>query len=221
MNEYIEEVAYYFPEMQLAVSQTVRMMSISMIFTFIIGLPLGIFLYLTRQKKQQVRYSLLNTYVNIVRSFPFLLFVVALIPFTRFLLGTAFGTTAASVPLAFVGIAMFGRLVEQVLLDLPKEVMELAESLGATWWQLIWEFLLVEARSGIILSFTSVTISLVSYSTVMGIVGGGGVGDFAIRYGYQTYRYSIMYTTIVLMILTVAIVQWSGNSLSRILDKRK
>lgn len=99
--------------------------------------------------------------------------------------------------------------------------MELAESLGATRLQLIWEFLLVEARSGIILSFTSVIISLISYSTVMGVVGGGGIGNFAIRYGYQSYNYSIMFTTIVLIIGIVILIQWIGTTLARYLDKRK
>lgn len=211
------------PEILQAVTDTTIMMVLAMLAALLIGLPVGTGLFLSR--KNGVRpnrgfYWGLNIYVDTVRSFPFLLFVVALIPLTRFVLGTAFGTYAAAFPLAFVAVAIYARLVEQVLLDVPREVLELAASLGATRWQLIWEFLYVEARSGLILSYTSTTISLVSYSTVMGIVGGGGIGDFAIRYGYQRYEYDIMYTTILLMIVAVFLIQVLGTTTARLLDKR-
>lgn len=211
------------PEILQAITDTTIMMVLAMLAALLIGLPLGTGLFLSR--KNGVRpnrgfYWGLNLYVDTVRSFPFLLFVVALIPLTRFVLGTAFGTYAAAFPLAFVAVAIYARLVEQVLLDVPREVLELAASLGATRWQLIWEFLYVEARSGLILSYTSTTISLVSYSTVMGIVGGGGIGDFAIRYGYQRYEYDIMYTTILLMIVAVFLIQVLGTTTARLLDKR-
>ncbi|OJG18378.1 hypothetical protein RU97_GL001775 [Enterococcus canis] len=211
------------PEILQAITDTTIMMVLAMLAALLIGLPVGTGLFLSR--KNGVRpnrgfYWALNIYVDTVRSFPFLLFVVALIPLTRFVLGTAFGTYAAAFPLAFVAVAIYARLVEQVLLDVPREVLELAASLGATRWQLIWEFLYVEARSGLILSYTSTTISLVSYSTVMGIVGGGGIGDFAIRYGYQRYEYDIMYTTILLMIVAVFLIQVLGTTTARLLDKR-
>jgi ABC-type metal ion transport system, permease component len=211
------------PEILQAITDTTIMMVLAMLAALLIGLPVGTGLFLSR--KNGVRpnrgfYWGLNLYVDTVRSFPFLLFVVALIPLTRFVLGTAFGTYAAAFPLAFVAVAIYARLVEQVLLDVPREVLELAASLGATRWQLIWEFLYVEARSGLILSYTSTTISLVSYSTVMGIVGGGGIGDFAIRYGYQRYEYDIMYTTILLMIVAVFLIQVLGTTTARLLDKR-
>ena len=136
-----------------------------------------------------------------VRSVPFLLFVVALDPRSPAgWWGPAFGTTAASVPLAFVSIALYARFAEQTLLDVPEQTVELARSLGASPLQLVVRFLYGEARSGLVLSLTTVTISLVSYSTIMGVVGGGGVGDFAIRYGYQTYQYELMYTTIGIMV---------------------
>src|SRR5699024_10256452 len=147
-------------------------------------------------------YRALNVYVNVVRSVPFLLFVVALIPFTRWLVGTSFGTTAASVPLAFVAAALYARSSAQTLLDVPEQplldgpdqTIELARSLGASPLPLVTRFLYSEARSGVVLSLTTVTLSMVSYSTIMGVVGGSGVGDFAIRYGYQTYEYDLMYT---------------------------
>lgn len=118
-------------------------------------------------------------------------------------------------------MSIFARLTEQVLLDVPEEVSFLAKSLGVSQWQYVWSFLLVEARSGLILSLTTTAVSMVSYSTVMGIVGGGGIGDFAIRYGYQRYEYGVMYFAIIIMILLVFILQGIGNQAARKLDKRK
>ena len=134
-----------------------------------------------------------NFLITFIRSFPYLLFVISLIPLTRMILGSAFGPYPSIIPLSIVGIAIFSRLVEQVLLDIPGDIKVLAESLGATTFKYIWNFILVESRSGIILAYTTTTVSMVSYSTVMGIVGGGGIGDFAIRYGYQSYENEIMY----------------------------
>ncbi|HLS32541.1 MAG TPA: ABC transporter permease subunit, partial [Brevibacterium sp.] len=159
-------------------------------------------------------------YVTIVRSFPFLLFVVFMIPVTRLVFGTTFGTAAASFPLAFVAVAIYARLVEQILLELPSGILTAARSMGANLWQTVTKFLLVEARSGLVYALTSATISFVSYSTVMGVVGGGGIGDFALRYGYQEYQFTLMYTAIVLTIACVLILQMAGHLLSRALDRR-
>ena len=159
-------------------------------------------------------------YVTIVRSFPFLLFVVFMIPVTRLVFGTTFGTTAASFPLAFVAIAIYARLVEQILLELPSGILTAARSMGANLWQTVTKFLYVEARSGLVYALTSATISFVSYSTVLGVVGGGGIGDFALRYGYQEYQFTLMYTAIVLTIAAVLVLQTAGHLISRALDKR-
>lgn len=158
--------------------------------------------------------------MNIIRSFPFLLLVVFLIPFTRFVVGTAIGTTAATVPLAIISIAYYARLVEQSLLDVPKGIIEAAISMGATKNQIIFKFLYREARSGLVFGLTTATISFISYSTIMGIVGGGGVGDFAIRYGYQRYENELMLFTIVIMIIFVLLIQFTGTKISKRLDKR-
>ena len=122
---------------------------------------------------------------------------------------------------SIVAIAIFARLVEQVLLDVPEEIYFLANSLGTSKVQYIWHFLLVEARSGLVLAYTTTTVSMVSYSTVMGVVGGGGIGDFAVRVGYQRYEYGIMYVAIVIMIALVFILQMLGNFIAQKLDKRK
>ena len=224
MKAYFEQLTYYQPEMLRAIGETGYMLLIAVLVAVLIGLPLGTFIFLTRKNGvlESPGWSfVLNNYVNVVRSFPFLLFVVALIPVTRWVVGSSFGTYAAAFPLAFVAIALYARLVEQVLLDIPQEVIELAHVLGATKRQLIFNFLYVEARSGLVLSLTSVIISMVSYSTIMGIVGGGGIGDFAIRYGYQRYEYSVMYTTIAIMVIGVIGIKVLGTALSRHLDKRK
>ncbi|WP_086315426.1 D-methionine transport system permease [Enterococcus sp. 7F3_DIV0205] len=223
MAAYISKISYYLPELSKALSESGIMILISIIAAVALGLPLGTFVYLTKKiptQSNQWLGMLANGYINIVRSFPFLLLVVAMIPFTRFVLGTAFGTYAASLPLSFVAVAIYARLVEQVLLEIPNDILELAQSLGSTKFQLITRFLYIEARSGLVLSLTSVIISMVSYSTVMGVVGGGGIGDFALRYGYQRYEYAIMYTAIVVMILFVSFIQISGSWVSKKINKK-
>lgn len=220
----MENIHYYLPEFFLSLKQTGIMMGISMSFCLILGLPLGVGLFLSNPKmkvKHRFNYWLLNFLITLVRSYPYLLFVISLIPVTRFLIGAAFGPIPASFPLSIVAIAIFARQVEQVLLDVPKEIHLLANSLGVSRFQYIWHFLLVEARSGIILAYTNAMVSMVSYSTVMGIIGGGGIGDFAIRYGYQSYQMGIMYFTVIVMVLVVFMIQMIGNFAAHKLDKRK
>lgn len=223
MSDLLARLSAYRGEIITSIVETGIMLGNSLLAAILLGLPIGTLLYLSRPGGPSERLWLhraLNTYVNVVRSVPFLLFVVALIPFTRWLVGTSFGTTAASVPLAFVAAALYARFSEQTLLDVPEQTVELARSLGAGPLQLVIRFLYSEARSGLVLSLTTVTISMVSYSTIMGVVGGGGVGDFAIRYGYQTYEYDLMYTTILIMIVVVMLIQGAGTVLARSLDKR-
>lgn len=223
LANYINTLKYYFPELQKALVESGVMLLISIVIAFVLGLPLGTFIYLAKKRKISGHFllgSVLNAYVNIVRSFPFLLLIVALIPVTRLIFGTAFGTYAAAFPLSLVGVALYARLAEQVLLELPDDLLDLAQSLGVTKKQLIFRFLYVEARSGLVLALTSVSISLVSYSTVMGVIGGGGIGDFALRYGYQRYEYSIMYTAIGVMILFVTFLQMSGSWLAKKINKK-
>ncbi|MBV7392026.1 methionine ABC transporter permease [Enterococcus alishanensis] len=221
---FLEKLVANWPALLTGLQETGLMMLISLFFCLIIGLPLGLGLFLVNPKvKRQppLFYWLFNFIVTMIRSFPYLLLVIALIPVTRSILGKAFGPIPSAVPLSIVAIAIFARLVEQVLLDLPAEISDLANSLGTSKLQYIWHFLLVEARSGLVLAFTTTTVSLISYSTVMGIVGGGGIGDFAVRVGYQRYEYGIMYVAIVIMITLVFILQMLGNTLAQKLDKRK
>ena len=219
----IESIQYYLPELMQAMEETLIMMSISIFAAVLIGLPLGILLFISRENNNQgtILYQILNLLITVIRSFPYLLFVVAMIPVTRFLLGSSFGPIPASIPLSIVSIVIYARLVEQVLLDVPEDVGLLARSLGVSTYQYVKEFLLVEARSGLILSLTTTIVSMVSYSTVMGIVGGGGIGDFAIRYGYQRYEYGVMYFSILVMIVAVFSIQLIGNGLAKKVDKKK
>lgn len=219
-----EQFVYYWPELLLALKQTGIMMGISLSVALLLGLPVGICLFLTHPKTQGKAHWghwFLNALISLIRSFPFLLFVVVLIPVVRFLIGRAFGPVPASFPLSIVAIAIFARLVEQVLLDIPQDIRLLADSLGASTKQYVWRFLLVEGRSGLVLAFTTTIVSMTSYSTVMGIVGGGGIGDFAIRYGYQSYQYGIMYAAILIMVGFVFIIQMLGNQLAYQIDHRK
>ncbi len=169
----------------------------------------------------KILYQVASVFVNIVRSFPFLLLVVVMQPLIRFFYGRATGDpVAASFPMMLIAIALYARFVEQSLHDVPKGVMETAESMGATTTQLVWKFLYVEARSSLIIGFTTAFVSFISYSTIMGVVGGGGIGDFAIRYGYQRYETDVMYTAIVVIIIFVILAQWFGLRIARQLDKK-
>lgn len=218
-----DSIFQYQAEMWRSIGETFLMVGISVGAALLLGLPLGTLLFFCRKGQLYENRTLslmLNSIVNIIRSFPFLLLVVALIPVTRFLVGTAIGTIAATVPLSIVAIAYYSRLVEQSLLEVPRGVIEAALSMGASKLGLIFKFLYVEARSGLVLGLTTSTISFISYSTVMGVVGGGGVGDFAIRYGYQRFETEVMVYAIIVMIVLVQLVQFTGSTISRLLDKR-
>ncbi|MFT4233192.1 MAG: ABC transporter permease subunit [Leucobacter sp.] len=223
MTEIIGALVEYQDKIVQAIAETGVMVGIALAAAVLLGLPLGTIIYLTRAggpAENRAVWLAADLYVTVVRSFPFLLFVVFLIPLTRLIFGTTFGTIAASFPMCFVAVAIYARLVEQILLELPSGLTQAAASMGATTPQLIWRFLLVEARSGLVYALTSATISLVSYSTVLGVVGGGGIGDFAMRYGYQNYQFTLMYVTITIIILCVLAIQAVGHRVSRALDKR-
>ncbi|AQX53096.1 MULTISPECIES: methionine ABC transporter permease [Priestia] len=219
----LEVLAQYETEIWQSIGETFVMVGVSILAAVLIGLPVGTFLFLCRKGQlieNQLIFSILNLMVNTIRSFPFLLLVVFLIPFTRFVLGTAIGTAAATIPLSIIAIAHYSRLVEQSLLDVPKGVIEAAISMGASVREIMFKFVYVEARSGLILGLTTSIISFISYSTIMGVVGGGGIGDFAIRYGYQQFKTDLMMYMIIIMIVLVQLVQFVGMTVARVLDKR-
>ncbi|MFJ5771354.1 methionine ABC transporter permease [Psychrobacillus sp. NPDC093180] len=218
-----EILVQYEAEIWSSIGETFVMVGVSILAAIILGLPVGTLLFLCRKGQileNKVIFSSLNLLVNIIRSFPFLLLVVFLIPFTRFIIGTAIGTAAATIPLAIIAIAHYSRLVEQSLLDVPKGVLEAAISMGASVKEIIYKFLYVEARSGLVLGLTTSIISFISYSTIMGVVGGGGIGDFAIRYGYQQFKTDLMMYMIIIMVILVQLIQFIGTTVSRKIDKR-
>ncbi|WP_214684964.1 MULTISPECIES: methionine ABC transporter permease [Exiguobacterium] len=218
-----EILVRYQSEIWQSIAETFIMVGVSILAAILVGLPLGTWLYLSRKGQlleNQIVFSVLNLVVNIVRSFPFLLLVVFLIPFTRLIIGTAIGTAAATVPLSIIAIAHYARLVEQSLIDVPRGVIEAALSMGATVKGIIFKFLYVEARSGLVLGLTTSIISFISYSTIMGVVGGGGIGDFAIRYGYQQFQTELMLYMILIMLVFVQLIQFTGTTVARIIDKR-
>lgn len=212
----------YQTQILKALQETAVMMSISLLVSLVIGFMLGFLLVITHKdglRPNKAIYLMTNLYVNIVRSFPYILFVVFMMPFTRFLLGFTLGTLPASVPLSFVGVAIFARYVEQSLLEIPQSITDLSITMNTTLWQLLWYFYIPEARSSIIQGFIATFVSLLSYSSVMGVVSGGGLGDFALIYGYHNHQYDLMFIVVIIIILIVQIVQWLGHALARKLDQ--
>ena len=205
--------------------ETTFMLSVSMIFCFIISLPLGILLFSLRKDyllKHNLCYQILSVALNMLRSIPFLIFIFLLIPVSRFLFKTSFGNLAATLPLILVSISIYTRFIEQALLNVSEKIVDRAISMGATKFQIIKYFLLPSITTDIILSFTSVAISILSYSTVMGVIGAGGLGEFAFRYGYQEYNYELMYIIVIIFIIYVFIIQTIGYKLtSKQTNKRR
>ena len=206
-----------------ALGQTIYMVVVSMLVATLIGVPLGVLLH-TTGKGQILENAALNksvgAVVNAIRSLPFIILMVAIIPLTRLLVGTAIGTTAAMVPLVIAAVPFIGRQVETSLKEVPYGLVEAAESMGATPLQIIWHVLLPESRASIVAQLTTVIISLVGESAMAGAIGGGGLGDLAIRYGYQRFRPDVMLATVVVLIVLVQLVQFAGNRLAKSLDKK-
>ena len=215
--------AEILPLLTKALGETIYMVVVSMFIASIIGIPLGVLLHTT--DKGQILESLplnqtIGSIVNAVRSIPFIILMVAIIPLTRLLVGSAIGTTAAIVPLVIASIPFIGRQVETSLKEVPAGLVEAALSMGATPTQIISKVLLPEAMPGIVSQLTTVIIALVGESAMAGAIGGGGLGDLAIRYGYQRFRPEVMIATVVVLIVLVQLVQFAGNKLSARLNKR-
>jgi D-methionine transport system permease protein len=198
--------------------ETLYMVLMASVIAALFGLPLGIFLYVTRKGNILERpstYHILATIVNMTRSIPFIILMIAVIPFTRLLVGTSIGTNAAIVPLSLCAIPFVARLVENALLEVNKGLIEAASAMGATSYQIVTKVLIPEAFPGIINGLTLTVVNLIGYSAMAGAVGGGGLGDLAIRYGYQRFDIGIMLMTIVIMILLVQVIQWLGDAIAK------
>ena len=210
-------------ELGKACIDTLLMLGGSLALTVLIGLPLGVLLYLTGRgqlRASPALYGVLSLVVNVVRSIPFIILVVAIIPFTRMIAGTSIGTTAAIVPLTLAAAPFIARIVETAIREVEGGLIEAARAMGATPGQIIAKVLLPEALPGIVLGLTLAIVSLIGYSAMVGAVGGEGLGDLGIRYVYQRFMPDVMLAVVVILIVLVQGVQSLGEWIARRLDHR-
>ena len=206
------------------IGQTLYMTLVSTALGYLFGLPMGVLLAVTDKDgltPHPVLYKVLDAIANIVRSIPFLILLILLIPLTRAIVGKSYGSTATIVPLVVAAVPFIGRMVETSLKEVDAGVIEAARSMGAGNLRIICRVLLVEARTSLIAGATLATVTILGYSAMSGTVGGGGLGDIAIRYGYYRYQVDIMIVTVILLIVLVQLFQTIGNFLASRLDKRK
>ncbi|MFM1514242.1 methionine ABC transporter permease [Helcococcus ovis] len=204
--------------------ETNIMIAATIIFSLIVSLPLGTLLYSLNKEyliKNKILYQILSFALNTLRSVPFLLFIFVLIPVNRFLFNTSYGVISAIIPLSLVTISIYTRFVEQAYINIDQSIIDRAISMGATKIQIIYYFLFPSIYSDLILSFTSVIMSTLSYSTVVGVIGAGGLGDYAFRYGYQEYNYKLMYLIIIIFVLYVFFIQSIGYFIAKKANKYK
>ncbi len=206
-----------------ATGQTLHMVSVAVIIGSLIGIPLGVFLATSGRGElfaAPAANRVLGAIVNATRSTPFIILVVAIIPLTRLIAGTSIGTNAAIVPLTIATIPFVARLVEAAIREVDPGLVEAARAMGATPFQIVWKVLLAEARPGLTLALTLTIVSLIGYSAMVGAVGGGGLGDLGIRYGYQRFMPDVMAAVVVVLIVLVQAIQSLGDRLARRFDKR-
>lgn len=205
-------------------TDTVLMVGISAFFAFLMGLPLAVILVNTSQHgiyPSKGINKVLGSVVNITRSVPFLILMVALIPFTRWIVGTSYGVWATVVPLTLAATPFFARIAEVSLREVDRGLIEAAQAMGCNRKQIIWHVLLPEALPGIVAGFTVTIVTMINSSAIAGAIGAGGLGDIAYRYGYQRFDMQIMLAVIVVLVILVICVQAIGDTLSHQLDKRK
>jgi D-methionine transport system permease protein len=208
----------------LQIWNTIYMVFVATFFAIVIGLPLGVILTITDKghiKPHASVYKILEIFVNIGRSFPFAILMVALIPLTRWIVGTSLGTTASIVPLTIAAAPFVARLIETSLKEVDRHILEASIVMGSNTWQIITKVMLPEALPSVISATTLTVVNLIGYSAMAGLVGGGGLGQVAVQYGYNRFNTFIMIVTIILLILLVQFVQWIGGFLAgSILKKR-
>lgn len=198
-------------------NQTIYMIGWSLFFGMLLAIPLGLVMTLCRKgglRENLIVFWIINGVVNIVRSVPFVILLVFIAPVTKIVVGTRIGTTAAIVPLVLYIAPYLSRLIEASLLEVKSSVLEAAQAMGASTLQIIWYFLLPEAKASLILALTTGTIGLLGATAMAGTIGGGGVGDLALTYGYQRFNTPLMFATVVILIVIVQLIQAIGNYLS-------
>ncbi len=203
---------------------TLYMVICSTLIAIVFGLPLGVILTITDRghlKENLWIHQILGSVVNVGRSFPFAILMVALIPFTRWIVGTSLGTTASIVPLSIAAIPFMARLVEAALKEVDKGIIEAAIVMGSTPWQIITKVLIPESLPALILAVTTTVINLIGYSAMAGTMGGGGLGKIAIQYGYQRFNVLLMVVTVIILIILVQAIQMIGNAWTRHLNLKR
>lgn len=214
MSGLMSNIDWY--EIWLATLDTLLMLGGSLFFTIVLGLPLGVLLFLTGPRQlfeHKAFYAMLSLVVNVLRSLPFIILLIVMIPFTVVLTGTSLGVAGAIPPLVVGATPFFARLVETALREVDRGIIEATQAMGASTKQIIINALLPEARPGIIAAVTVTAITLVSYTAMAGVVGAGGLGDLAIRFGYQRFQTDVMVVTVVLLLILVQILQMIGDRL--------
>lgn len=207
-----------------ATIETFQMVAISSLATVALGLPLGVVLFITGKggmaQNRVINFLLSGIVVNLTRSIPYAILMVALIPFTRSLVGTSLGPIAASVSLSIAAIPFFARLVETALREVPVGKLDAAHAMGSTRWQSITKVLIPESLPALVASITTTVVAIVGYSAMAGLVGGGGLGRLAYNYGYQRYQLDVMLVTVALLIVIVQVIQFVGDWIARVVDHR-
>ncbi len=206
-----------------AFGETATMIGISLSLSIVVGIPLGLILFITSQGlffENRYINAIMGFSVNVIRSIPYIILLVLLLPLTQLLVNTTIGPVAASVSLSVASIVFYARLVESALRDVNKGVIEAATAVGATPWMIITQVLLREAKPGLITGLTVTSISLIAYSAMAGIVGGGGIGDLAVRFGYYRYQTDVMLVTVVVLVILVQLIQIAGDYFARKADRR-
>ncbi|MGI6105731.1 MAG: methionine ABC transporter permease [Raoultibacter sp.] len=223
----MSEIQSFFDQYAALLAQgtwdTIVMTSISTLFAYIIGIPLGVLIIITAAKglhPKPIFNAVLGWILNIGRSIPFIILLVALIPVTRWIVGTSLGVPGAIVPLVIAAAPFVGRLVEQSIAEVDSGLVEAAQSFGASTWQIVYKVFLKESLPGLIRGVSITFITLFGYSAMAGTVGAGGLGDIAIRYGYQRWQDDVMIAAVVLCIILVQVIQTLGDIIARRIDKR-
>ncbi|MBB4832538.1 D-methionine transport system permease protein [Staphylococcus hominis] len=209
-------------QLMQALYETLYMVTVSLIIGALIGIPLGILLVVTRKHgiwPNVVIHQMLNPIINILRSIPFIILLIAIVPFTKLVAGTSIGTTAAIVPLTVYVAPYIARLVENSLLEVDDGIIEAAKAMGASPLQIIRHFLLPEALGSLVLAITTAIIGLIGSTAMAGAVGGGGIGDLALVYGYQRFDTLVIIITVVVLVIIVQIIQSLSNFISRIIRR--
>lgn len=217
------EWSTFWPRIIQASGETVSMVLSTLVFSSIIGLAIGLLLFVTRKGnilENKYIFLTLNLLINIVRPVPFIIFLVAISPFTRLIIGTTIGTAAAVLPMTIAASFAVARVVENNLVSIDPGIIEAALAMGASPFQIIFGVLIPEALGPLILGITFITVGLIDFSAMAGTVGGGGLGDLAMTYGYQRFDTSVMLVTVIILILFVQIAQYIGNFLSRLFLRR-